>query len=82
MKWPEDDWPQVQYEICPVGLDSYEASRLKRNSDNSVYIYLGERALQGCEDNWLPLAGEDFFVIFRFYGPRNPSTARLGSSLT
>jgi hypothetical protein len=52
-----------------VGLDSYDKSKLKSNSDGSVDIYFGNQAAKGYEDNWLPSAGEDFFVIFRFYGP-------------
>ena len=51
------------------GLDSYEKSKLKRNADNSVDIYIGNDAPKGFESNWLPSAGQDFFVIFRLYGP-------------
>jgi hypothetical protein len=29
-----------------------------------------DKAPKGFESNWLPSAGEDFFVIFRFYGPQ------------
>ena len=52
-----------------VGLDSYDKSKLKTNSDGSVDIYLGNSAATGYEGNWVPSAGEDFFVIFRLYGP-------------
>lgn len=52
-----------------VGLDSYEKSKLTTNADGSVNIYLGNSAPKGEEKNWLPSAGEDFFVITRFYGP-------------
>ena len=52
-----------------VGLDSYEKSKLKVNPDGSVDIYFGNDAPKEYENNWLPSAGEDFFVIFRFYGP-------------
>lgn len=52
------------------GLDSYDKSKLKTNSDGTVDIYLGNKAPYGfAATNWLPSAGEDFFVIFRFYGP-------------
>ncbi len=51
------------------GLDSYAGSRLKANKDGSIDIFLGNSPA-GPESNWLPSAGEDFFVIFRFYGPK------------
>jgi len=51
------------------GLDSYENSKLKTNPDGSVDIYFGNEAPKGYESNWLPSAGEDFFLIFRLYGP-------------
>lgn len=50
------------------GPDSYETSKLKRNADNSVDIYIGNDAPKGFESNWLPSAGQDFFVMFRLYG--------------
>lgn len=52
-----------------VGIDSYEKRELKQNDDGSVDIYFGSTAPKGFERNWLPSAGEDFFVIFRLYGP-------------
>jgi len=52
-----------------IGLDSYDKSKLKTNPDGSVDIYFGNKAPEGYESNWLPSAGEDFFVIFRLYGP-------------
>jgi hypothetical protein len=51
------------------GLDSYDKSKLKTNPDGTVDIYLGNRAPKEFESNRLPSAGEDFFVIFRLYGP-------------
>lgn len=53
-----------------VGLDSYDLSKLRRNADGSVDIYFGTEPPAGFESNWLPSAGEDFFLIFRFYGPQ------------
>jgi len=52
-----------------VGLSSYDKSRLKVNDDGSIDVYFGESAPAGLESNWIPTAGEDFFLIFRFYGP-------------
>jgi hypothetical protein len=55
-----------------VGLSSYDVSSLQVNEDNTVDIYFGETAPPGRESNWIPTAGEDFFLIFRFYGPEEP----------
>jgi hypothetical protein len=44
-------------------------SKLKSNPDGTIDIYFGSKAPEGYESNWLPSAGEDFFLIFRFYGP-------------
>ncbi len=52
-----------------VGISSYDKSSLKMNDDGSVDIYFGETAPQGLESNWIPTSGEDFFLLFRFYGP-------------
>jgi hypothetical protein len=55
-----------------VGLSSYNADVLQYNDDGTVDLYFGETALDGLESNWIPTAGEDFFLIFRFYGPEEP----------
>lgn len=52
-----------------IGFDSYGKTKLKANADKSIDVYLGNAAPNGLDSNWLPSGGEDFFVIFRFYGP-------------
>ncbi len=52
-----------------VGLSSYDKSLLKVNDDGSIDIYFGEKYPQGLKSNWIPTAGDDFFLLFRFYGP-------------
>lgn len=52
-----------------VGLSSYDKQSLKINADGSVDIYFGKRAPNGLETNWIPTAGQNFFLLFRFYGP-------------
>lgn len=52
-----------------VGLSSYDKSNMKLNDDGSVDIYFGKNAPKGLDSNWIPNGGEDFFVLFRFYGP-------------
>lgn len=52
-----------------VGLSSYDKSNISVNDDGSVDVYFSETAPQGLESNWIPTSGEDFFLLFRFYGP-------------
>jgi len=52
-----------------VGLSSYDKSKMAVNEDGSVDIYFSKTAPKGQEENWIPTAGEDFFLLFRFYGP-------------
>jgi hypothetical protein len=52
-----------------AGLSSYDKSTLQMNADGSVDLYFGPDAPLGKETNWLPTAGEDFFLILRLYGP-------------
>ncbi len=51
-----------------VGLGSVHNADLKQNEDGTIDIYFGPKAPEGMESNWLP-TGEDFFLIFRLYGP-------------
>ncbi len=51
-----------------VGLGSVQKADLKQNEDGTIDIYFGPKAPEGMESNWLP-TGEDFFLIFRLYGP-------------
>jgi hypothetical protein len=51
----------------PIGLSSQDKS-LKSNADGTHDIYFGPTAPSGMESNWVE-TGEDFFLIFRLYGP-------------
>lgn len=62
----------IYNDIDRVGLSSYDKEVLKTNDDGSVDIYFGETAPKGFESNWIPTAGEDFFLLFRLYGPEEP----------
>ena len=62
----------IYNDIDRVGLSSYDKSALQVNDDGTIDIYFGETAPAGLESNWIPTAGEDFFLIFRFYGPEEP----------
>ena len=54
-----------------VGLSSQVIDQMKKNDDGSVDVYFAPRALKGMESNWIP-TGEDFFLLFRLYGPDKP----------
>ena len=54
-----------------VGISSRDKDTLKMNDDGSVDVYFAPKAPQGLESNWIP-TGEDFFLLFRLYGPDKP----------
>jgi hypothetical protein len=62
----------IYNDLGRVGLSSYDAETMSVNGDGSVDIYFGETAPPDLESNWIPTAGEDFFLLFRFYGPEEP----------
>jgi hypothetical protein len=51
-----------------VGLSSKVIDQIKKNEDDSADVYFAPKAPKGFEKNWIP-TGEDFFLIFRLYGP-------------
>jgi len=54
-----------------VGISSRDMETLKANPDGSVDVYFAPAAPTGMESNWIP-TGEDFFLLFRLYGPDTP----------
>lgn len=52
-----------------VGLSSLDKKALKANDDGSIDVFFGPKAPEGMSSNWIP-TGEDFFLIFRLYGPQ------------
>ncbi|MCP5055854.1 MAG: DUF1254 domain-containing protein [bacterium] len=54
-----------------IGISSRDLGTLKANEDGSVDLYFAPTAPEGMETNWIP-TGEDFFLIFRLYGPDQP----------
>ena len=48
-----------------------EIENMKLNDDGSVDIYFSKTAPEGLESNWIPTNGEDFFLLFRLYGPED-----------
>jgi hypothetical protein len=48
-----------------------------RNADGSTDLYLGPKAPEGKEKNWLAtVSGRGYFIILRLYGPTEPALAR------
>ncbi|MEJ1972507.1 MAG: DUF1214 domain-containing protein [Lacunisphaera sp.] len=75
----KDFWAIVAYEVGTnafihnpenrVGLSSYDKAKMTANPDGSFDVYIGPKAPTGLENNWIPTAGKDFWLIARFYGP-------------
>lgn len=53
-----------------VGLSSRNTDTMKMNNDGSYDVYFSPKAPKGHEENWIP-TGEDFFLLFRLYGPES-----------
>ena len=54
-----------------VGLSSQVLDAMQPNDDGSVDVYFAPTAPEGLDSNWIP-TGEDFFLLFRLYGPGEP----------
>jgi hypothetical protein len=73
-------WSVVVYDRTTHSLirDMSRSSRssqspdMKKNADGSTDVYFGPTAPAGKEANWIPTAGGNFEVLFRFYGPDKP----------
>lgn len=50
-------------------LSSYDLDKMKKNGDGGVSIYIGPKAPDGLEANWIPTAGKRPLPAVRFYGP-------------
>jgi len=54
-----------------VRLSSVSLDQMKRNADGTVDVLFSPVPPTGMESNWVP-TGEDFFPMFRRYGPDKP----------
>jgi hypothetical protein len=85
-----DFWSAIAYSMVTkgfirdaerVGLSRREIDGMVKNADGSVDLYFAPKAPKGFEANWIP-TGEDFFVMFRLYGPEEAAfnkTWQLGN---
>jgi len=76
----KDFWSAIVYSmetkgfvanVDRVGISSRDKDTLKMNDDGSVDLYFAPEAPKGLESNLVP-TGEDFFLLFRLYGPDKP----------
>jgi len=72
-----DFWSAIAYSMISkgfikkaesIGLSSRELSEMKVNDDGSVDLYFSPEPPKDLKSNWVK-TGEDWFSIFRFYGP-------------
>jgi hypothetical protein len=79
--WSIIIYSMESFSMIPNDQNRYAISSLDKsiqyNDDKSIDIYFGETAPQGKESNWIPTAGQDFWLGIRFYGP---DFSRLGKS--
>ncbi|WP_148861332.1 DUF1254 domain-containing protein [Marinobacter fonticola] len=50
-------------------LSSYDIDTMEKNTDGSVTLYVGPKAPDGLESNWIPTSGKRPLPTIRFYGP-------------
>jgi hypothetical protein len=62
-------WAFIYTKEMLAGLSSFDEGRLKANADGSVDLYIGPKAPEGMQSNWIPTAGKRPYPVVRFYGP-------------
>jgi hypothetical protein len=50
-------------------LSSYDLDKMQKNADGGATIYIGPKAPDGMEANWIPTAGKRPLPAMRCYGP-------------
>ncbi|SHK49820.1 Uncharacterized conserved protein [Shimia gijangensis] len=73
----EDFWSVIAYSMKTkgffqgaerVGLATPNLPDMQVNDDGSADVFFAPQPPAGMENNWIP-TGEDFFLLFRLYGP-------------
>lgn len=59
----------IYTDIERTTLSSYDLDKMTKNADGGVTIYVGPKAPDGLEANWIPTAGKRPLPAMRFYGP-------------
>jgi hypothetical protein len=77
----EEYWSATAYDRAthalirdmPRASVASQSTEVRKNADRSVDIYLGPKAPEGKESNWIPTKAEgEFEVLFRLYRPQKP----------
>lgn len=50
-------------------LSSFDLEKMAKNADGSTTIYVGPKAPEGLQANWIPTSGKRPMPMFRYYGP-------------
>lgn len=50
-------------------LSSFDLDKMKKNADGSVTLYVGPKAPEALESNWIPTQNKRPMPTMRFYGP-------------
>lgn len=61
-------WAFIYTDSGRTTRSSYQLPDMKKNADGSVTLYVGPKAPDGFEANWIPTRGKRPMPIFRFYG--------------
>ncbi len=67
--YDRETWAFIYSPEQRPGLSSRDIPNMKKNADGSVTLYIGPKAPEGLENNWIPTSGKAPYVMFRFYGP-------------
>ena len=60
-------WCFIYNPLERVGLSSYDKPAMKVNADDSVNLYIGPKAPEGLESNWIPTQGKRPLPCIRIY---------------
>jgi hypothetical protein len=65
-------WSFIYSDSNRTTLSSYDLDKMKRNPDGGVTLYVGPKAPDGLEANWIPTEGKRPLPCVRFYGATEP----------
>jgi len=65
-------WAFVQNPLDRAGLGLFNMKDMKVNSDGTVELYVGPKAPEGLESNWIPTMGKTPYLWLRLYAPEEP----------
>jgi len=61
-------WAFIYTDSGRTTLSTYDVPNMKKNADGGVTLYVGPKAPEGLEANWIPTRDKRPFPNFRFYG--------------